>query len=95
MNKNPKIRIKRVGILLAVNAVVFILAFIWFLQLFFRFQSMSWDHMFRTERIYHYCKMAFGALVFGILPGMAMICGGSAWVILKHLDKILDETPVA
>lgn len=65
------------------------------IPVYLKLSSVSWERIFRTEPLHHYFMMALGAVVFGLIPGIVLICGGSARVIYKHLNDISDENPNA
>jgi hypothetical protein len=79
------------GLLLAFVSIGAFIADIYYVTVYLHLSSFSWDVIFRTEPLHHYFMMAFGDLVFAIMPGMAGICGLSAWMILRHLDNISNE----
>jgi hypothetical protein len=95
MKTKAKIEMKRLAITMAAVAVLFILSFICLLPLYLKFQSMHWEQIFRSEAVYKDFMVAFGGYVFGVAPGMILVCGRSAWVLFKHLDKISDEDAAA
>jgi hypothetical protein len=92
MKLTPRIKMKRLGILLSVMAVVFLAGAIYCIPSYLTLSRISWEQMFRTELLYHYFMLAAGAMIFAFLPGMAGVCGLSAWTIFKNLDSISDES---
>ncbi len=82
---------KRFAIFLVFMAIVAAVIDVSCISSYLHINSVSWDHVFRTEPQHHYFMMALGAMVFAIIPSMAAICSLGAWMIFKHLDDISDE----
>ena len=82
---------KRLAIGFLILAIGAVATDIYIIPDYLKLSSISWERIFRTEPLHHYFMMALGAVVFGIIPGIVIICGGSAWMIYKHLGDISDE----
>jgi hypothetical protein len=82
---------KRLAICLVVVAIAATAADICTIPVYLNLNSISWERIFRTEPLRHYFMMALGSVVFGVMPGIVLLCGGSARRIYKHLGDISDE----
>lgn len=82
---------RRLAIWLVIVTIGVTAADIFIIPDYLKLSSISWERIFRTESLHHNFMMALGAVVFGVIPGIAILCGGSAWAIYKHLGDISDE----
>ena len=82
---------KRLAIYLVLVAVAVTAADIYIIPNYLKLSSISWVWIFRTKSLHHFFMMALGAVVFGVIPGTAIICGGTAWTIFKHLGSISNK----
>ena len=95
MKLKPRVELRWLAIVLAIVAVVAFAIAVYCIPSYLRFRDISWDRVFRTEALYHAFAFAFGSIIFGVFPGVALLSGLSSWLIFKHLDKVLDEKPAA
>ena len=77
--------------MLFIAAIAVAAADIYIIPVYLKLSSIGWERIFRTERLHHYFMMALGSVVFGLIPGIVLLCGGTARVIYKHLNDISDE----
>jgi hypothetical protein len=84
-------KMKRYAIFLVIVAIAATATDIYSIPVYLKLSSISWERIFRTERLHHYFMMALGEVVFGLIPGIVLICGGSARVIYNYLNDISDE----
>jgi hypothetical protein len=82
---------KRFAIGLVILAIVAMAADIYIIPDYLNLSNISWERIFRTERLHHFFMMALGSVVFGIIPGIVLLCTGGARMIYKHLGDISDE----
>lgn len=91
MKATPRTKMKRLAIFLVILTIAAAAADIYIIPNYLKLSSISWVWIFRTKSLHHFFMMALGAVVFGVIPGLAIICGGSAWTIFKHLGSISDK----
>jgi hypothetical protein len=91
MKPTPRTKMKRLAIVLVIVTIAVVATDIYIIPGYLKLSSISWERIFRTEPLHHYFMIALGSVVFGVIPGIVIICGGSAWVIYKHLGDISDE----
>lgn len=82
---------KRLAACLVIVTIAATAADIYIIPDYLKLSNISWVWIFRTRSLHHFFMMALRAVVFGIIPGIAIICGGSAWTIIKHLRSISDK----
>ena len=91
MKVTPRKKMKRLAIYLVILAIAVTAADIYIIPNYLKLSRISWFWIFRSKSLHHFFMMALGAVVFGLIPGIAIICGGSAWTIFKHLGSISDR----
>lgn len=82
---------KRLATYLVIVAIAVTAADVYIIPDYLKLSRISWVWIFRTKSLHHFFMMALGAVVFGVIPGIAIICAGSAWTIYKHLGSISDK----
>jgi hypothetical protein len=74
------------------TALVFAVAVAWAIPLYARFRSTPWQQMFRTQQMQDHFLESFRMFAFIAAPALVILSAAVAWLILKNLRKISDET---
>lgn len=82
---------RRLAIYLVIVAIAVTVADVYIIPDYLKLSRVGWEWIFSSKSLHHYIVMAFGAVVFGLIPGIAILCGGSAWTIFKHLGDISNK----
>lgn len=91
MKPTPRMKMKRLAIFLVILTFAAAATDIYVIPIYLKLSGISWEWIFRTKSLHHYFMLALRVIVFGLIPGIAIICGGSAWTIYKHRRSISDK----
>lgn len=80
---------------LAFMSLALLLSLIGTIPPYLKFRKMAGDQIVFSADGYARLLEAYRALMFMLLPALAVLSGVGAWVVFKNLKRIRDDTPNA
>jgi hypothetical protein len=89
----PRSEMILVGSALAVMAATLLLSLTVTVPVYFKFKQMAGTKVTFSSSGFDSFLRAYSALLLIAFPGIAVVCGYSAWVVFKNFKRITDNKP--